>query len=366
VTALVYGATGWTGSLVAKALARLGVPLGLAGRSPAKLEALNGALGGRASVHVAEAHDAHALERAFAGARVVVSCAGPFVDAGTTVARAAIAAGAHYIDVSGEESHVAAVYALDDEAKARGVSVCPAFAGKGALGDLGAEVAATPALRVRGIDEVAVAYAHGLREATRPSIASILAIAGQGVFHQGASEAITTRSFGFPPPFDRGLAVRVPAAEVISIPRHLRARSTAGFVALAPGHPINEPWARLCVAAAPAIPVLARVLYSEWGRYHLRLYLPPPEHAQGEESFAVSIEVKAGDKSARLGMIARDAYGVTAEVVAVGVERLLAEPRPRPGVLAPAELCEPGPTLDLLQRLGAVQLFGARAAQGWS
>jgi uncharacterized protein YbjT (DUF2867 family) len=375
VTVVVYGASGWTGSQVARALHSRGIPLVLAGRSADKLAQLNDTLDRSAAIRVAIAGDSNELERALAGANVVVNCAGPFVDSGLEIVNAAMRVGAHYLDVSGEESHVARVYELHEAAAARGVSVCPAFAGKGALGDLGAEVAATPQLHARGIDEVAVAYAHGLREATRPSLASILAIAGQGVFQRGNAEAarsLVARSFGFPPPFDRGLALRVPAAETISIPRHLRARRVVGFISLAPGHPVNEPWARLCAAAAPAIPLFARVLFSEWGRFHLRLYLPPPERADREDSFAVSIEVQAGDQSARLAMIARDAYGITAEVVALAVTRILFGPRPRAGVLAPSELCAPAATLDHLQRSGAISIFRPRATpaqartQGWS
>jgi hypothetical protein len=335
----------------------------LAGRSTDKLERLNEALGRSATVRVARADVPDALGQALDGAGVVVNCAGPFVDGGLEVARAAIRAGVDYLDVSGEESHVADVYRLDAPAKASGVTISPAFAGKGALGDWGSTVAAGPALRAGGLDEVAVAYAHGLREATRPSMASILAIAGQGVFRRSTDDAsLLARSFGFPPPFGRGLALRVPAAETISIPRHLPVRSVTGFISLAPGHPINEPWARLCAAAQPAIPLLARVLFSEWGRFHLRLYLAPPAQAEGTSSFAVSIEVKAGDQSARLAIVAADAYGVTAEVVALGVAALLRGPPLRPGVLTPTEVCDPVAALDHLERTGVIALYRPRAS----
>ena len=374
MTAAIYGASGWTGSQVAQALHRRRIPLVLAGRSPDKLERLNQTLGRPAEIRVAPPSDFGALVRALSGTNLVINCAGPFVDDGLVIAKAAIEAGAHYLDVSGEQSHVAQVYALDQAAAERGVSLCPAFAGKGALGDLGAEILATPMLRVRGIDEVAVAYAHGLREALRPSMASILAIAGQGVFERpgGARrEPLLARSFGFPPPFNRGLALRVPAAETISIGRHLPARSVTGFISLAPGHAVNVPWARLCMAAQPAIPLVAKILFSEWGRFHLRLYLPAPEQADREDSFAVSIEIRAGDHSARLGMVARDAYGITAEVVALAVTRILFGHRPRAGVLAPSELCAPSATIDHLQRSGALSVFRPRATarkpdQGWS
>src|SRR5664279_4502669 len=71
---VVYGATGYTGRLIAAELAGAGADFVLAGRNEAKLDAL--------------------AEKVGAGARTQV---------GDPVIRAAIETGTHYIDTSGEQ-----------------------------------------------------------------------------------------------------------------------------------------------------------------------------------------------------------------------------------------------------------------------
>src|SRR5690242_10325188 len=97
----VHGATGLTGTLVAHALDRAGADLTLAGRDAAKLAALAASLRS-ARTAVAPADDALALHEAFRTSRVVVACAGPFTTLGEPVLEAAIAAGAHYLDIASE------------------------------------------------------------------------------------------------------------------------------------------------------------------------------------------------------------------------------------------------------------------------
>ncbi|MEA2475441.1 MAG: hypothetical protein QOE06_3356, partial [Thermoleophilaceae bacterium] len=81
---VVFGATGFTGKLVAGYLAEHapdGVKVGLAGRSEERLQAVRAGLGPRAAewpLVVADSSDAASLERLAGAARVVVTTVGPY------------------------------------------------------------------------------------------------------------------------------------------------------------------------------------------------------------------------------------------------------------------------------------------------
>ena len=94
---VLFGATGFTGKLVAEYLAKhaTGLAWAVAGRSEAKLrEVLDGidrdsAAGGkRVGLLVADAADAESLKRVVTAARVVVTTVGPYAKYGQGLARA--------------------------------------------------------------------------------------------------------------------------------------------------------------------------------------------------------------------------------------------------------------------------------------
>ena len=100
----ILGATGFTGRLVCTEARRLGIPVRLVGRRREALLELGD------DVRVADARDEDAVARAFDGAAVVASCAGPFLELGHAPVAAAIRAGAHYLDTSGEIAFARIVY----------------------------------------------------------------------------------------------------------------------------------------------------------------------------------------------------------------------------------------------------------------
>jgi hypothetical protein len=106
---VVFGATGFTGSLVAKYLASRydpGVKWAIAGRSKAKLESLmsefDPVLNFGVGVIVADASDPASLAALVSRTRVVITTAGPYTDYGTMLVAACAGAGVHYADLSGE------------------------------------------------------------------------------------------------------------------------------------------------------------------------------------------------------------------------------------------------------------------------
>jgi short subunit dehydrogenase-like uncharacterized protein len=103
---LVFGATGFTGRLVAEYLAgREGAPRwAMAGRSQAKLEQVRDEIGAPLDTPlvVADTSDPESLTRMAARTRCVVTTVGPYTLYGTPLVEACVEAGTDYTDLSGE------------------------------------------------------------------------------------------------------------------------------------------------------------------------------------------------------------------------------------------------------------------------
>lgn len=107
---VVFGATGFTGGLLASYLshaAPLAIRIGVAGRNRAKLEEARARTGGRAEIIEASVDDYDSLLRMASRARVIATTVGPYVRYGEPVVRAAIEGGAHCLDITGEPAYVA-------------------------------------------------------------------------------------------------------------------------------------------------------------------------------------------------------------------------------------------------------------------
>jgi len=104
---VVYGASGYTGRLVCEYLRQYHVPFVAAGRDETKLKAsMDSHVPGieTADYEIAAVdHDVAALTELFTGASVVLNTVGPFSELGPVAVEAALAAGAHYTDTTGEQ-----------------------------------------------------------------------------------------------------------------------------------------------------------------------------------------------------------------------------------------------------------------------
>ena len=107
---VVFGATGYTGRLVSEALVERGAKPVLAARSRDKLEALADELGGGLETAVADVSDRDSVRELVERGDVLVSTVGPFARWGDAAAEAAVAAGAAYIDSTGEPAFIRRVF----------------------------------------------------------------------------------------------------------------------------------------------------------------------------------------------------------------------------------------------------------------
>src|SRR4051794_29849303 len=106
---VVFGATGYTGRLIAERLVASGARPVLAARNEARLSALAEQLGGL-EVARADAMRQNSLFELVRAEDVLVSTVGPFAKWGGPAARAAIAAGCTYLDSTGEPAFIRRVF----------------------------------------------------------------------------------------------------------------------------------------------------------------------------------------------------------------------------------------------------------------
>ena len=106
---VLFGATGYTGELTARAMAKRGMRPVLAGRRREAVEALAGELGGLEAT-TADVADPASVRALVERGDVLVSTVGPFARWGDAALDAAIDAGAHYIDSTGEPPFVRKVF----------------------------------------------------------------------------------------------------------------------------------------------------------------------------------------------------------------------------------------------------------------
>lgn len=124
---VLFGATGYTGRKTAAAMVARGLRPLLVGRDARKLAALAESLGDL-SVAVADSGEPGGLARLLGKGDVLVTTVGPFQRFGKAALNAALGAGAHYIDSTGEPGFVRRVFEkADAPARQAGSTFLTAF-----------------------------------------------------------------------------------------------------------------------------------------------------------------------------------------------------------------------------------------------
>ncbi len=124
---VLFGATGFTGQLTAKALVKQGAKPVLVGRNRNKLINLANELGGL-EIAVADISSVQSLAAVLDEGDVLITTVGPFTRYGETALEAAISKKAHYLDSTGEPGFIRKVFEeYGPKAKAAGVTLLTAF-----------------------------------------------------------------------------------------------------------------------------------------------------------------------------------------------------------------------------------------------
>ncbi|MCC7078070.1 MAG: saccharopine dehydrogenase NADP-binding domain-containing protein [Acidimicrobiia bacterium] len=311
---VLYGATGFTGRLVAAELARIGEPFVIAGRSEAKLDGLARELAAaspavKTEVRVASLHDPGALESLVGDATAVTSAAGPFARIGMPLVEACHALGVPYCDTTGEPEFMHEVRTRFPEGAA---PIVPAAGFDYVPHDLGAALAARSLGAVERIDTVLLvrhmAPTRGTMRSALEAAARPLPVFEGGVWTDEAV-AVHTRTFSFPPPMGVVRAVSYGGGDAVQIANHVPASAIRTWAVL-PG-----PLTRL---AGPASriggPVLGTgAVQRALGGLLERVPEGPRADARARTSFGVLVEATSPTgKTARTLVAGTDIYATTA------------------------------------------------------
>ncbi len=345
----LFGATGYTGRLVAAALARRGLAFRLAGRSPERLAALSQSLPDSPPWLVADATRPETLSALLPDTRLLVNCAGPFTDLGEPVVALAALSGVHYLDTSNELGYVHGLRSYDALAQGSGAAIVPACGFEVALADCAAAVlAASMEAAPTEIDVVYDLGGGGSSIGTRRSAVRSLATSWLA-YRQGRwlTQVPCREVRPFHLPGRRRHALSFPSSEIATVPGHLAVQEVRAWMAISAGARF---WAPLL------LPFFARLARGPVGRLVeavvVRVARPPRTGMRSQAPFAVRVEVHHVEARAALMLTGRGVYELTSRIVAYAAGQMLQPGYHRRGVLAPAAALDP-------------QAMLARAAAEW-
>jgi Saccharopine dehydrogenase NADP binding domain len=319
----VFGAYGHTGRFVVAELSRRGIPTIVSGRDGDKLAAVAKAHP-ESEIRVATIGDPTSLDHALADAGAVINCAGPFGETAPALIEAALRAGIHYLDVTGEALvtfNTFKHYADNEPDAARvreaGIVIAPSVAFYGALGDFLATVAMK---NWQSVNEIAIAVALDSWKPTRGTrLASERRAGRRVVYRHGQIEILSAETqppmstWNFPPPFGvQEVVGEFTTVDVVTISRHLNAPKISAYLNKAPIEDLRNP--------------------NTTG--------PQPADASGRSSQIFVVEVVARRGGAEHYAVARgrDIYAITAPIVVEAAQRILDGRLKRTGIGSPGEI----------------------------
>ncbi|MCO5314878.1 MAG: saccharopine dehydrogenase NADP-binding domain-containing protein [Solirubrobacterales bacterium] len=364
---VLYGATGYTGKLVAAELLRQEADFVLAGRDPEKLERVateletvrsDGPDGTKPATRprwqAAGIEDARGLRELFDGSAAVISCAGPFSLYGEPVLAAALDAGAHYLDTTGEQPFILSAFeGYGKRAAEAGLAVLPAMGYDYVPADL---LVAMTADGLGAADRVRVGY-HSPFQPSRGTARSSLEMfkGGDLEWRDGAlrpaPQQVSRPDFDFGGPLGVKKMMRFPSGEHITVPRHLRVRTVETSMSADSILPTR---------IAGLMPLLARpaglAMRTPVKKAINRMIALMPEGADPEgrtnTRFQINCEITNGRETRRGRIAGTDVYGLTAALIVKGALAAARGEIEPSGALAPAEAFEPERFLGGLDRFG--------------
>jgi short subunit dehydrogenase-like uncharacterized protein len=320
----VYGASGYTGQLVAAELRRRDIDAVLSGRDAERLARVGWP---GSEVRPAKPDDPAALAEAFRDCDAVINCAGPFTSFCEAIVRAAIAAGCHYVDTSAEQVYVKSLFdTFSDDARQAGVAVVPATGYDILPGDFVAHLAGR---RVEPVEELIVSYdvtGFGMTRGTLRSAYEMLN-GDQLSYEDGDwrwdSKPPRRSTMAFSDAAGEVPVIGWPGCEVVTIPRHVRTRHVEVVISAAAAQP--EFFELLQAPAEIANQIIDGLPEG------------PTQQERTNATFVIIADAIDSDgRHSRAMLRGRDIYGCTAVMAVEGARRLITG-RDRSGVLSPAQ-----------------------------
>jgi short subunit dehydrogenase-like uncharacterized protein len=349
----VYGATGYTGRLVAAELAAAGAELILSGRNRAKLDALAAGIEGDVAVKRATLDDPASLRGLLADCPVVVDCAGPFLHFGEPVLAAAVETGTHYLDTTGEQPYMNMAFErYGPSASETGVAVIPAMGFDYVPGDM---IASLTAEGAGELDELALHYSwEGFTPSQGTARTTLEIMRGGGVeWRDGAwaevGGAAGRGSFDFPAPVGRRHMMWYPAGEQITVPRHIPVRNVRTTINA--GGFTSERVAPLFAAAMRPAGLAMRTPLKRLAEAVISRLPEGPTPAQRDRMrWMIVCEARRGEVQRKGVISGKDVYGLTAAAICKGAMLAAKRGFDARGGLAPSQAFDPKDFLDGFDR----------------
>jgi saccharopine dehydrogenase-like NADP-dependent oxidoreductase len=168
------------------------------------------------------------------GAEILIHTAGPFQQQDYRVARAAIEAGCHYIDLADGRQFVAGITDLDDAARRRNVSV---ISGASSVPALSSAVVDRYRARFARLDSIELAISSGARAPGLATVQGIFGYAGHPFHCWSHGEWATARGWlglrrhRFPPPLGARWLCRCDIPDLVLFPGRYPDVATVTFEA---------------------------------------------------------------------------------------------------------------------------------------
>jgi short subunit dehydrogenase-like uncharacterized protein len=343
---VLFGATGYTGDLTARALVARGARPVLAARTEARVRALADELGGLEWA-VADVERPDSVRALVERGDVLVSTVGPFTRWGQPAVQAAVAAGAHYLDSTGEGAFIREVFERHGPgAQAAGCGLVTAFGYDWVPGNLAG------ALALRDAGEAAVRVEIGyfnpgsgpeaMSGGTRASSAAVMLAPGFG-WHGGRlideRPAAHTRTFELASG-RHAKAVSVPTSEHFALPRvHPTLRDVDVFLGWF--GPLSEPMHYLSAALGPilSLPGARDGLQGLFSRVVKGSTGGPDAAARAKSRSVVIAEAfdAAGTRLTQARLEGGNAYDFTGGILAWGAQTAAAGDLQGTGALGPID-----------------------------
>jgi short subunit dehydrogenase-like uncharacterized protein len=342
---VLFGATGFTGRMVAERLVARGASPVLAGRDPERLSALAERIGGDLETVHADVYRQNSVFSLVGEGDVLVSTVGPFAKYGDVAVRAAVAAGAQYMDSTGEPAFIRRVFEeLDEPARRHGAALLPAlgydFAPGALAGALALEEAGEDAVRVDVAYFVLGAGSGSATAGTKESLVGATLAPGYAwrdgrlVTERGAARVRSFEVGGRERP-----AISIGAAEHFTLPRaYPGLREVNAYLGW------FGPLARAMQAGSLATSLVTRVPGTRSVLQYAgeRLVALTPTRTEdspgGSHSWIVGEAYDAaGDRLAEVHLRGADGYDFTAAFLAWAAERAAAGEVHGTGALGPVD-----------------------------
>jgi short subunit dehydrogenase-like uncharacterized protein len=347
---IVYGATGYTGRLICRELTRKNVSFAVAGRDHAKLTALAASLKPSPEVIVAALDDASALHAMASRGRAILACAGPFAKLGRPVLDAAIAAGRHYLDITGELDYVRETQARDGEAKAKNIALVNAVGFDVVPTDAAALLASEAAGGAPTSLRIAFATNGRPTQGTTRSalngmhIGGVAFVDGEYV-HEPVGRELWEAPF--PPPTGTRRCMSVPWGDLATAPRSTGTRNLRTFMAASPS----------LTSMRKVIPLVSRMLRNGFvnrvaERFVSSLPEGPSDAERAGSTFAVLAEAVGPRGTATAWVTGGDGYDFTAASAVLCATRAAKDDINGRGALTPTQAFGAKALLDALAEIG--------------